>query len=170
MTITPDAAGPDGAGWEIPADDAADEEVDVLYLAGQCPPEEGAWLWVATDARRGGEFTALFLPRIRPRASGGDVLLRIAPGRGEGDVEQWPVPSVRVRVWAVAAGSLILVAGWTGWIWMAGPSGSAPRPCSPRGCCGNCKSTALMSGRVTRSRWRRQRSRQRPGSLACRPG
>ena len=37
MTITPDAAGPDGAGWEIPADDAADEEVDVLYLAGQRP-------------------------------------------------------------------------------------------------------------------------------------
>ena len=27
-------------------------------------------------------------------------------------MEQWPVPSVRVRVWAVAAGSLILVAGW----------------------------------------------------------
>jgi hypothetical protein len=34
MTVTPDAAGPDRAGWEIPADDAADEEVDVLYLAG----------------------------------------------------------------------------------------------------------------------------------------
>jgi hypothetical protein len=54
----------------------------------------------------------LFLPRIRPRASGGDVLLHIAPGRSEGDAEQWPVLSVRVRVWAVAAGSLILVAGW----------------------------------------------------------
>ncbi len=111
MTVTPDADGPDGAGWEIPAGDAADEEVDVLYLAGQRPPEEGAWLWVTTaDARHWGEFTALYLPRTRPRASGGDVLLRIAPGRGEGDVEQWPVLSV--RVWAVAAGSLILVAGW----------------------------------------------------------
>jgi len=89
MTVTPDAAGPDGAGREIPAGDAADEEVDVLYLAGQHPPGEGAWLWVTTaDARRGGEFTALFLPRIRPRASGGDVLLHIAPGRGEGDAEQ----------------------------------------------------------------------------------
>lgn len=122
MTITPDA-GRDGAGREIPAGDAADEEVDVLYLAGQRPPEEGAWLWVTTaDARHGGEFTALFLPRTRPQASGGDVLLRIAPGRGEGDAEQWPVLSVRVRVWAVAAGSLILVAGWDrldldGWIW-----------------------------------------------------
>ena len=83
----------------------------MLYLAGQRPPGEGAWLWVTTaNARHGGEFTAVFLPRIRPRASGGDVLLRIAPGRGEGDAEQWPVLSV--RVWAVAAGSLILVAGW----------------------------------------------------------
>ena len=85
----------------------------MLYLAGQRPPEEGAWLWITTaDARRGGEFTALFLPRTRPRASGGDVLLHVAPGRGEGNVEQWPVPSARVRVWAVAAGSLILMAGW----------------------------------------------------------
>jgi hypothetical protein len=80
-----------------PADDAADEEMDVLYLAGQRPPEEGAWLWVTTaDARHGGEFTALFLPRTRPRASGGDVLLHISPGRDEGDAEQWPAPSVRV--------------------------------------------------------------------------
>jgi len=78
MTVTPDAAGPDGAGWEIPAEDAPDEEVDALYLAGQRPPEEGAWLWVTTaDAGRGGEFTALFLPRTRPRASGGDILLHI---------------------------------------------------------------------------------------------
>jgi hypothetical protein len=39
--------------------------VDVLYLAGQRPPAEGAWLWVTTaEARRGGEFTALFLPRL----------------------------------------------------------------------------------------------------------
>ncbi len=113
MMAKPYAVGPDGAGREIPDGDARDEEVDVLYLAGQRPPEEGAWLWVINaDARRGGEFTVLFLPRTRPRASGGDVLLRIAPGRGEGDAEQWTVPSARVRVWAVAAGSLILVAGW----------------------------------------------------------
>ena len=109
MTATPDAAGLAAPGWEIPADDVADEEVDVLCLAGQRPPGEGAWLWVTTaEARRGGEFTALFLPRTRPLASGGDVLLHIAPGRG--DVEQRPV--ARVRIWAVAAGSLILVADW----------------------------------------------------------
>ncbi len=113
MTATSGATGPDAPGWEIPADDVSDEEVDVLCLAGQRPPTEGAWLWVTTaDGRRGGEFTALFLPRTRPLASGGDVLLHIAPGRARGDVEQWPVPTARVRVWAVAAGSLILVAGW----------------------------------------------------------
>ena len=77
----PVAAGPDAPGWDIPADDVADEDVDVLSLAGQRPPAGGAWLWVTVaDARRGGEFTALFLPRTRPRANGGDVLLRIAPG------------------------------------------------------------------------------------------
>jgi len=110
MTAKQTADGPDATGREIPAED---EEVDMLYLAGQRPQEEGAWLWVTTvDARHGGEFTALSLPSTRPRASGGDVLLHIAPGRGEGGAEPWPVPSVRVRVWAVAAGSLILVAGW----------------------------------------------------------
>jgi hypothetical protein len=31
-----------------------------------------------------GEFTASFLPRNRPLASGGDVLLHIAPGKGGG--------------------------------------------------------------------------------------
>jgi len=113
MTTTPDAASPDAPGWAVPADDVADEDVDVRSLAGQRPPAEGAWLWVTTgDARRGGEFTALFLPRNRPLASGGDVLLHIAPGKGEGEVEHWPVPAARVRVWAVTSGALILVAGW----------------------------------------------------------
>jgi hypothetical protein len=121
MTAKQTADGPDATGREIPAED---EEVDMLYLARQRPQEEGAWLWVTTvDARHGGEFTALSLPSTRPRASGGDVLLHIAPGRGEGGA-----------------------------------------------CCGSCKSTALMSGHVSRSRWRRQRSRLRPGSPACRPG
>ncbi len=113
MTATPDGAGTDAPGWEVPADDVADEEVDVLYLAGQRPPAEGAWLWVTTaDARQGGEFTALFLPRTRPVASGGDVLVHIASSKGEGEAGHWPVPSARVRVWAVAVGSLIPVAGW----------------------------------------------------------
>ena len=80
----PAAAGPETPGWDIPADDVADEDVDVLSLAGQRPPAGGAWLWVTVaGARRGGEFTALFLPRTRPRACGGDVLLRIAPGTSQ---------------------------------------------------------------------------------------
>ena len=72
MMTTPDSACPETPGWDIPADDVADEDVDVLSLAGQRPPAGGAWLWVTVaEARRGGEFTALFLPRTRPRANGG---------------------------------------------------------------------------------------------------
>ncbi len=107
----PVAAGPDAPGWDIPAGDVADEDVDVLSLAGQRPPAGGAWLWVTVaDARRGGEFTALFLPRTRPRANGGDVLLRIAPGTQA--EEHWPGPAAQVQVRAVVAGALIHVAGW----------------------------------------------------------
>jgi hypothetical protein len=109
MTVTPEGSGA-APGYAVPDTDAADEDVDVLYLAGQRPPEEGAWLWVTTaEARRGGEFTALFLPRARPCANGGDVLLHIAPGATP-DTE--PGPTARVRVAAVVAGSVIGVAGW----------------------------------------------------------
>jgi hypothetical protein len=112
MTVTPDDTGAASQGFAIPDDDATDDDVDVLYLAGQRPPAEGAWLWVTTaEGRRGGEFTALFLPRNRPRASGGDVLLHIAPGTSLAD-EQWPLPAMLVRVMAVAAGSVIHVAAW----------------------------------------------------------
>ena len=80
MTVTPGDSGA-APGYAVPDHDAADEDVDVLYLAGQRPPAGGAWLWVTTaEARRGGEFTALFLPRTRPSANGGDVLLHIEPG------------------------------------------------------------------------------------------
>ena len=69
MTVTPDDAGPAAPGFAIPDDDATGEDVDVLSLAGQRPPAEGAWLQVTTaEGRRGGEFTALFLPRDRPCA------------------------------------------------------------------------------------------------------
>jgi hypothetical protein len=109
MTVTPEGSGAP-AGYAVPDADAADEDVDVLYLAGQRPPAEGAWLWVTTaEARRGGEFTALFLPRTRPSANGGDVLLHIAPGATP-DTE--PGPPARVHVAAVVAGSVIGVAGW----------------------------------------------------------
>jgi len=109
MTMTPEDSGA-APGYAVPGTDAADEDVDVLYLAGQRPPAEGAWLWVTTaEARRGGEFTALFLPRTRPSAAGGDVLVHIAPGA---TAETEPGPVARVRVAAVVAGSVIGVAGW----------------------------------------------------------
>ena len=47
----------------------------------------------------------------RPCASGGDVLVRIAPGSSLAD-EQWPLPAMLVRVMAVVAGSVIHVAAW----------------------------------------------------------
>jgi hypothetical protein len=112
MAATPDETAPGTARMEIPADDVADEDVDVLTLAGQRLPAEGAWLWVtAANGTPGGEITALFLPRNRPQASGGDVLIRLTPGTDDAD-ERWPVPTARVQVWAVVAGSLVPVAAW----------------------------------------------------------
>jgi len=108
MTAVPRKAG-DPRGWAIPDSDVADEDTNVLALAGQQPPAGGAWLWVTTaEARRGGEFTALFLPRRRPLACGGDVLVRIAPREHTAPAEA----AAGAEVWAVAAGSLVRVAGW----------------------------------------------------------
>jgi hypothetical protein len=108
MTAAPRNAG-DPRGWAIPDSDVADEDTNVLALAGQQPPAGGAWLWVTTaEARRGGEFTALFLPRRQPLACGGDVLVRIAPRE---HAAQTSAPA-EAEVWAVAAGALVRVAGW----------------------------------------------------------
>jgi hypothetical protein len=94
--------------WEIPADDVGDEEVDVLSLAGQPVPAGGAWLWVTSaEPQPGGELAGLFLPGNRPVACGGDVLVHVRPA-GEPDGGT----AARVQVWAVAAGSLVRVAGW----------------------------------------------------------
>ena len=111
MAATPDERAPGAARFEIPAEDVGDEDVDVLTLAGQRVPAEGAWLWVtAGDGTIGGKITALFLPRNRPQASGGDVLLHLTPGPVAD--QRRPVPTARVRVWAVVAGSLVPVRGW----------------------------------------------------------
>ncbi len=108
MTAVPSGSG-SFPGWEIPDEGAGDEGVDVLSLAGQPVPAGGAWLWVtAAEPRRGGQFTALFLPRQHPAACGGDVLVHVSPA-GEPGGE---TPAARVQVWAVAAGSLVRVAGW----------------------------------------------------------
>ena len=88
-------------GGEIPDEGVGNEGVDVLSLAGQPVPAGGARLWVtAAEPRRGGEFTALFLPRQHPAACGGDVLVHVGPGGEPGET------AARVAVWAVAAGSL----------------------------------------------------------------
>jgi hypothetical protein len=57
---------------------------------------------------RWGEFTALFLPRHHSAACGGDVLVQVSPAGEPGSGKT----AARVQVWAVAAGSLIRVAGW----------------------------------------------------------
>jgi hypothetical protein len=112
MTAAPRKAG-DPQGWAIPDSDVADGDTNVLALAGRQPPGGRAWLQVTTaEARRGGEFTALFLPRRRSAACGGDVLVRIAPREpAAGDAE--PATAVAgAEVQAVAVGSLVRVAGW----------------------------------------------------------
>jgi len=108
MTAVPSGHGSSPA-WEIPDDGVGDEGVDVLSLAGQPVPAGGAWLWVtAAEARRGGEFTALLLPRHRPAACGGDVLVHVSPAGEPGS----GTTTTKVQVWAVVAGSLVRVAGW----------------------------------------------------------
>lgn len=90
----------------------ADEEVDVLFLAGQRLPGEGAWLLVThVDATPGGEFTAHVLPPGTLAAFGGDVMVRLAPDTPP--VGQ-PPPAARVQVYAVLGGKLIPVAAWPG--------------------------------------------------------
>jgi hypothetical protein len=96
-------------GWPVPDDGVTEEETDVLSLAGQPVPDDGAWLWVtAAEPRRGGEFTALVLPRNQPKAFGGEVFVQVSPVTrpgGEG-------VAARVQVWAGLARSLVRVAAW----------------------------------------------------------
>jgi hypothetical protein len=95
---------------DVPAEDVPAEEVDVRYLAGQRLPADGAWLWITTaKAEPEGEFTAVFLPGAEPHPHGGDVLLHVYPATC---VQEQAVPDAQVRVVAVVAESLVLVAGW----------------------------------------------------------
>lgn len=106
MTAVPSGSAPV---WVIPADDVGDEKVDVLSLAGQPIPDGGAWLWVTSAGPQpGGQLAGLFLPGNRPVACGGDVLVHVRPA-SEPD---GGTAAARVQVWAVAAGSLVRVAGW----------------------------------------------------------
>jgi hypothetical protein len=96
--------GRDGTGRAEPAD-----EVDVAALAGSGPPPDGMWLWATeVDGEPGGVFTARHLPVSAPRAYGGDVVLRLAPGPGRLPGR----PAAHVQAYAVLAGILVLVAEW----------------------------------------------------------
>jgi hypothetical protein len=108
MTAVPSGSG-GSPGWEIPDEGVGTENADVLALAGQPAPAGGAWLWVtAAEGRRGGNFTALFLPRQHPVACGGDVLVHVSPATEPGG----ETAVARAAVWAVVAGSLVCVADW----------------------------------------------------------
>ena len=67
----------------------------------------GCWV-TEVEAAPGGVFTGVRLPAEEPRASGGDVVLRLAagPGRLPG------LPDGHVQVYAVMAGTLVLVGEW----------------------------------------------------------
>ena len=92
----------------FPGDADRDDDVDVLYLAGQRPAPPGEWLLItAVEAMPGAEFTALVLPAGGRCAHGGDVVVHLAaePGHLE------PL-TVRVGTWAVMCGHLVPVAEW----------------------------------------------------------
>jgi len=64
----------------IPRDADRDDGVDVLYLAGQRPADDGEWLLVSeVDGLPGAAFTVRCLPRDAWHAHGGDVLVT-SPG------------------------------------------------------------------------------------------
>jgi hypothetical protein len=107
-----DLAGHGDAG-EMPGSpggaDRDEEEVDVLYLAGQRPAlPPGEWLLItAVDGAPGAEFLTRVLPPGGRHAHGGDVLAHLAaePDGGE-------PPAVRASVWAVLSGLLVPIAAW----------------------------------------------------------
>ena len=85
-------------------------EDDVVMLAGDQLLPEGVWLLVIeVEAAPGGMFTGVRLPAEEPRASGGDVVLRLAagPGRLPG------LPDGHVQVYAVMARTLVLTGEWS---------------------------------------------------------
>jgi hypothetical protein len=104
--------GPSRAG-EVPGfpqDPDREDEVDVLFLAGQRPAGPGEWLLItAVDGPPGADFLARVLPADGRHARGGDVLVHLAADPAAGDLEQL---AVRVSAWTVLNGLLIPVAHW----------------------------------------------------------
>jgi len=86
------------------------EDVDVLFLAGQRPAEDGEWLLITeVDGLPGSAFSAWVLPPGGRHGRGGDVLVRLTPGTRTGDL----VPdTIDVSAWAVISRRLVPVAAW----------------------------------------------------------
>ena len=107
----PAPGGPASRGGEmiaIPRDADRDDDVDVLYLAGQRPSDDGEWLLVSeVDGLPGAAFTVRCLPRDAWHAHGGDVLVRLQPDTGSTGQ-----PAILAGVWAVVGGHLILAGTW----------------------------------------------------------
>ena len=94
----------------FPQDPDREDEVDVLFLAGQRPAGPGEWLLItAVDGPPGADFLARILPADGRHAHGGDVLVHLAADPAAGDLAP---PSVRVSAWMVLNGLLIPVAYW----------------------------------------------------------
>jgi hypothetical protein len=97
---------PAGTMPDIPVD--ADEDVNVLTLAGMIPSEDGEWLLITSlAAEPGGEFLARHLGRDELCAHGSDVLVRLVPEGGTPGR-----PQIRAQVWVVLGGRLILAGSW----------------------------------------------------------
>jgi len=102
-------AGPDGGMPGFPDARPLDrDDLDVLSLAALAPPPDGDWLLVTSlETQPGSGFTAQHLHRHELRAHGGDVLVRVAP-----DARSSGQRRVRVQVWAVMGGRLLLAGNW----------------------------------------------------------
>ncbi|HUY44212.1 MAG TPA: hypothetical protein VMV92_00580 [Streptosporangiaceae bacterium] len=99
-----------GAVAGFPPDADCEDEVDVLFLAGQRLAGTGEWLLItAVDGPPGADFLARILPPGGRHAHGDDVLVHLAADPGAGDLEPLVV---RVSAWTALNGLLIPVAHW----------------------------------------------------------
>ena len=88
----------------IPDDADSYEDINVLSLAGQIPPDDGEWLLVTSlDSQPGAGFLARHLRPDELHAHGGDVLIRVLP-----DARRRGLPEIRAEVLVVLGGYLIL--------------------------------------------------------------
>jgi hypothetical protein len=99
---------PGGETPPTPDDPDADEDVNVLALAGQIPSKRGEWLLVtALDGQPGARFLARHLQPDELHARGSDVLVRLLP-------DSWKpgLPQIRAQVLVALGGRLILAGNW----------------------------------------------------------